>query len=136
MTPVVVSVAASVASLILLLAVLELVRRRRLREKYALLWILTAVVLLVLSIWRGAVDQIAGALGVSYGPAVIFAIGALFILVVLLHYSTVISTLTDRTVILAQHVALLEHRLAELESRSPPAPRTDEFQSDKRRHTD
>ena len=117
MTPVAVSVAATVASLVLLLAVLELVRRRRLREKYALLWILTAIVLLILSVWRGAVDSIAGALGVSYGPAVIFAIGALFVLVVLLHYSTVISALTDRTVVLAQKVASLEHRIDELERR-------------------
>ena len=115
MTPVAVSVAANVASLVLLLAVLELVRRRRLREKYALLWILTAIVLLILSLWRGAVDSIAGALGVSYGPAVIFAIGALFVLVVLLHYSTVISALTDRTVTLAQDVALLEQRVESLE---------------------
>ena len=116
-TPLGVSIAAAIASLVLLLAVLELVRRRRLREKYALLWILTAIVLLVLSVWRGAVTSIATALGVSYGPTVLFAVGALFVLVVLLHYSTVISALTDRTVVLAQTVASLEHRIDELERR-------------------
>jgi hypothetical protein len=114
-TPLGVSIAAAIASLILLVAVLELVRRRRLREKYALLWILTAIVLLVLSVWRGAVTSIATALGVSYGPTVLFAVGALFVLVVLLHYSTVISALTDRTVVLAQKVASLEQRIDELE---------------------
>jgi hypothetical protein len=114
-TPLGVSIAAAIASLVLLLAVLELVRRRRLREKYALLWILTAIVLLVLSVWRGAVTSIATALGVSYGPTVLFAVGALFVLVVLLHYSTVISALTDRTVVLAQKVASLEQRIDELE---------------------
>jgi hypothetical protein len=91
------------------------VRRRRLREKYALLWILTAIVLLVLSVWRGAVTSIATALGVSYGPTVLFAVGALFVLVVLLHYSTVISALTDRTVTLAQRVSILEQRIEHLE---------------------
>jgi hypothetical protein len=115
-TPLGVSIAAAIASLVLLLAVLELVRRRRLREKYALLWILTAIVLLVLSVWRGAVTSIATALGVSYGPTVLFAVGALFVLVVLLHYSTVISALTDRTVVLAQKVASLEQRIDDLES--------------------
>ena len=115
MTPVGVSIAATLASLVLLIAVLELVRRRRLREKYALLWILTAIVLIVLSAWRGAVNAIAVTLGVSYGPAVIFAVGALFVLVVLLHYSTVISALTDRSVVLAQKVAMLEQRLETLE---------------------
>ena len=114
-TPLGVSIAATIASLVLLFGVLELVRRRRLREKYALLWILTAIVLLILSVWRGAVSGIATALGVSYGPTVLFAVGALFILVVLLHYSTVISALTDRTVALAQKIATLEQRIDELE---------------------
>ena len=115
-TPLGVSIAAAIASLVLLIAVLELVRRRRLREKYALLWILTAIVLLVLSVWRGAVTSIATALGVSYGPTVLFAVGALFVLVVLLHYSTVISALTDRTVVLSQQLAILEERLRRLEA--------------------
>ena len=117
-TPLGVSIAAAIASLVLLIAVLELVRRRRLREKYALLWILTAIVLLVLSVWRGAVTSIATALGVSYGPTVLFAVGALFVLVVLLHYSTVISALTDRTVVLSQQLALLEERLRKLEAKN------------------
>jgi hypothetical protein len=117
MTPLGVSIAATAAALLLLIAVLELVRRRRLREKYALLWILTAIVLIVLSAWRGAVNQIAVTLGVSYGPAVIFAVGALFVLVVLLHYSTVISALTDRSVVLAQKIAILEQRLEQVENR-------------------
>ena len=117
-TPLGVSIAAAIASLVLLIAVLELVRRRRLREKYALLWILTAIVLLVLSVWRGAVTSIATALGVSYGPTVLFAVGALFVLVVLLHYSTVISALTDRTVVLSQQMALLEERLRKLEAKN------------------
>ena len=117
-TPISVSIAATVASLVLLFGVLELVRRRRLREKYALLWILTAIVLLVLSVWREAVSSIATALGVSYGPTVLFAVGALFVLVVLLHYSTVISALTDRTVTLAQKIASLEQRIEQLENRS------------------
>ena len=115
-TPLGVSILATVASVVLLVAVLELVRRRRLREKYALLWILTAIVLLILSVWRDAVSSIASTLGVSYGPTVLFAVGALFVLVVLLHYSTVISALTDRTVVLAQRMAILEERIQQLES--------------------
>ena len=116
------TILASAASIILLLAVLELVRRRRLREKYALLWILTAIVLLVLSLWRGLVDSIAIALGISYGPLITIAVGALFVLVVLLHYSTVISALTDRTAVLAQQVAMLEERLRRLEDEEDQDP--------------
>ena len=111
------TILASAASIILLLAVLELVRRRRLREKYALLWILTAIVLLILSLWRGLVDSIAIELGIAYGPLITIAVGALFVLVVLLHYSTVISALTDRSAVLAQQVAVLEERLRRLEDK-------------------
>ena len=116
------TILASAASITLLLAVLELVRRRRLREKYALLWILTAIVLLILSLWRGLVDSIAIALGISYGPLITIAVGALFVLVVLLHYSTVISALTDRTAVLAQQVAMLEERLRRLEDEEDQDP--------------
>ena len=114
MTPLYVSIAATVASILLLLIVLELIRSRRLRERYALLWLATGVVLLVLSAWRGGLNTIAGWVGVTgYPPAVLFAVATLFILAVLLHYSTVISKLADQNVILAQRLALLEQRLEE-----------------------
>ena len=118
MTPLKVSIAASIASLVLLLVVFELIRSRRLRERYALLWLLTGVVLLVLSAWRDGLNTIARWVGVeTYPPAVLFAVGSLFILAVLLHYSTVISKLSDQSSILAQRVAMLENRLSEPESR-------------------
>jgi hypothetical protein len=120
-TPLKVSIAASIASLLLLLIVFELIRSRRLRERYALLWLLTGVVLLVLSAWRGGLNTIAGWVGVeTYPPAILFAVASLFILAVLLHYSTVISKLSDQNVILAQRVALLEERLG-ARPESPPA---------------
>ena len=112
MTPLYVSIAATVASILLLLIVFELIRSRRLRERYALLWLATGVVLLVLSAWRGGLNTIAGWVGVTgYPPAVLFAVATLFILAVLLHYSTVISKLADQNVILAQRLALLEQRV-------------------------
>ena len=116
MTPLRVSLVGVVASALLILVVLELVRGRRLKERYALLWLATGVVLLVLSAWRGGLNTIAGWVGVtSYPPAVLFAVATLFILLVLLHYSTVISRLTDENVDLAQRVALLEQRVGGLE---------------------
>jgi len=119
-TPLKVSIAATAASLVLVLVVFELIRSRRLRERYALLWLLTGLVLVVLSAWRGGLNTIAGWLGVrGYPPAVLFAVGLLFVIVVLLHYSTVISRLTDQNVVLAQRLALLE---AELSARSTPRP--------------
>ena len=115
MTPLRVSIVGVVASLLLILVVLELIRGRRLKERYALLWLATGAVLLVLSAWRGGLNTIAGWVGVStYPPAVLFAVATLFILLVLLHYSTVISKLTDENVDLAQRVALLEEQVGRL----------------------
>ncbi len=113
MTPVRISIAASIASLVLVLVVLELIRGRRLKERYALLWLVTGVVLFVLSVWRGGLNTIASWLGVSsYPPAILFAAATLFVIVVLLHYSTVLSKLADQNTLLAQRVALLEQRSA------------------------
>ena len=114
MTPLGVSIAAAIGSILLLVVVFELIRSRRLGERYALLWLLTAMVMLVLSLWRTGLNTIAGWFGVtSYPPAILGAIGALFILLVLLHYSTVISRLSDQNTILAQRLALLEQELRE-----------------------
>jgi hypothetical protein len=118
-TPLKVSLAATFASLLLVLVVFELIRSRRLREQYALLWLLTGLVLVVLSAWRGGLNTIAGWLGVKgYPPAVLFAVGLLFVILVLLHYSTVISRLSDQNVVLAQRLALLETKLSEREGKS------------------
>jgi hypothetical protein len=122
-TPVRISIVGVVASVILILVVLELVRGRRLKERYALLWLATGIVLLVLSAWRGALNTIAGWFGVTgYPPAVLFAVATLFILLVLLHYSTVISKLTDENVELAQRVSLLEERISRALPTPPRAP--------------
>ena len=113
MTPIRVSVFAAIASLVLLLVVLELIRSRRLQERYALLWLLTGTVMLGLSLWRGGLEKIAAAVGIHYAPSALFVLGSLFILVVLLHYSTVISKLSEQNAILAQRLALLERELEE-----------------------
>jgi hypothetical protein len=116
MTPLVVSIVAAIASLALVALILDLIRRRRLRERYALLWLATGLVLLALSLWRDGLNTIAGWFGVTgYPPAVLFAVATLFVLVVLLHYSTVVSSLADQNTILAQRLALLEAKLREAE---------------------
>jgi hypothetical protein len=127
MTPVKISIIATLASLVLLAVVFELIRGRKLKERYALLWILTGVVLLVLSAWRGGLQTIAGWMGVStYPPAILFAVATLFVIIVLLYYSTVLSRLSDQNTLLAQRVALLEQALGE---ETAAATRTDAVSS-------
>src|ERR1700730_3465805 len=95
----------------LLLTVLEMVRRRRLMERYALLWLLSAGVLLVLGIWSGALAKISHAIGVIYPPNALFFLGIGFILLLLLHFSSAVSRLSDQSETLAQRQALLDERL-------------------------
>lgn len=129
-----ISIVAASAAGILLLVIFELMRTRRLQERYALLWLLTGMVVLVLAIWRGALGLLADAVGIAYPPSALFVLAALFILVVLLHYSTVISKLSEQNIKLAQRLALLENELrgngrrpvredAELERQDPVSER-------------
>jgi hypothetical protein len=97
--------------------VFELVRQRRLLERYALLWLFSSAVLLGLSIWRGALEELASAVGIFYAPSALFAVAFGFVLVLLLHFSLVISRLAEQTKVLAQRVGLLQHEVDELRGR-------------------
>jgi hypothetical protein len=108
-----VSIFAAIAAAILLVTVFELMRSRRLQERYALLWLLTGLVVFVLAVWRGLLSWAANVSGIAYPPSALFVLASFFIIVVLLHYSTVISKLSEQNTILAQRLALLEGRLAE-----------------------
>ena len=106
----------------LLLVVLEMVRRRRLMERYALLWLLSALVLMALGIWTGALKSISHAIGVIYPPNALFFVGIGFILLLLLHFSSAVSRLNDQSETLAQRLALLEERLRRQEGSTGSAP--------------
>ena len=96
---------------LLLLCVLELVRQRRLMERYALLWLFSAVVILGLAVFRDALETIARTLGIAYPPNALFFIAFAFVLLLLLHFSMAVSRLTDQSKVLAQRLALLEQRV-------------------------
>jgi hypothetical protein len=110
-----IQIVAIVGTLALFLVVLELVRRRRLLERYALVWLGSALVLLALGIWKGLLGSISEAVGIFYPPAALFVIAFGFILILLLHFSTAVSRLTDQSKVLAQRIALMEERQRELE---------------------
>jgi hypothetical protein len=101
------------ASLLLLVVVFELVRRKRLLERYALLWLLSAIILLVLSAWREPLEHVSTAIGIHYAPSALFVIAFGVVLLLLLHFSLVVSRLADQSKVLAQRLALLEERQRE-----------------------
>jgi hypothetical protein len=114
---------AALSSLVIFAVIIELIRSGRLRERYALLWLGTATVILVFGLWRDGLNKLAAALGIAYPPNALFVIAMGFMLLLLLHYSTVISRLYDRTTTLTQRIAILEERLREVEDGSPPSTR-------------
>ena len=99
---------AVIVTLLFLGLVIELVRRRRLVERYALLWISAALVLVVLAVWNGALNWIAHALGILSPPNALFLIGVGALFVLALHFSVAFSRLSEETKILAQEVARLD----------------------------
>lgn len=102
-------------ALALLLFVLELVRRRALMERYALLWLGSSVVILALAVWQDALTVLARQLGILSAPNALFFVALAFILLLLLHFSAAMSRLADQSKVLAQRQALLEQRLSEVE---------------------
>lgn len=88
--------------------VFEMVRRRNLRERYALLWLGAALVLLVLAIWKGLLTTLSHAAGIRTPSNAFFVIAFAFLLLLVLHFSAVVSRLADETRVLAQRLALLE----------------------------
>jgi len=102
---------AVIASGALLFGVLELVRRRRFLERYAIFWLFAALVMLVLSIWKGLLGTVAHAFGIIYAPNALFVVAFGFVLLLLLHFSLAVSRLADQAKVMAQRLALLEERL-------------------------
>lgn len=113
----------------LLLLVFELVRRKRLSERYAILWLLAAATLFVLAAWKGLLTSLSHDVGISYPPSALFAVAIGLIAMILLNFSLVVSRLSDQNKILAQRLSLLQHRLEEKDDHQTPvetAPRTDD----------
>ena len=87
--------------------VIELIRRKRIKESYALLWLVSAAAFIGLSVWRSGLEQISLAIGIAYPPAalLLLAVGVLFL--VLIQFSIIISKLSLENKRLAQEIALL-----------------------------
>ena len=90
--------------------VVEMVRRRNLREKYALLWLGVGVLVLLLSAFRPVLDRLSLALGIEYGPSALFLFSTLFLVGVAAHLSWEVSRLEEKTRRLAEESALMRPR--------------------------
>jgi len=113
-------------SIAVLLLVLELVRRRRLKEEYSVLWVLTSIVLLVLSLWYGLLLKITKAIGAVLPSSTLFFFGLIFVMLMLLHFSVRVSQLERRITALVQELGLMS---ADREG-SVPLPHAEESEAE------
>jgi hypothetical protein len=111
-----------IASIGAMLFILELVRQRKLREDYSLLWLATGFVLIVLSLSRPLLDSIAALLGVvTYPPAALFLVAIIFMLFILLQYSTALTRLSQENKSMAQEMAILRWEVNQIKRANTPA---------------
>jgi hypothetical protein len=102
-------------AVLMFIIVVDQVRRKRLMERYALLWLGASLTLLVMAIWKGLLTTVSADFGIHYPPSTLFAIGFGFLVVMVLGFSLAVSRLTEQSKRLAQHVALLRQRIDALE---------------------
>lgn len=112
-------------SLAFFVATFEFVRKRRLREEYAILWLLTALSVAVLSFWPRMIEMLSRVTGFYYLTSVVFIV-FVFVIAVLMHYSVEISKMKDTNKELVQKCALLEQKIREIDERTTEGIRNDE----------
>jgi len=102
---------AIIVSVLIMLLVVELVRRRRLREEYSWLWLLTGGIIILLVVWYDLLVFITHLIGAVAPTTTLFIFGLLFLMLISLHYSIQISKLSHQVKEMAQQLALLQGRV-------------------------
>ena len=103
--------------------VINQVRRRKIKEQYALLWIMTAILFVLIPLLIDVVNAISYALGILYPPAFIFMIALICVILLLFQFSMSISKFSEQLKVLIQDIALLTRRVEELESNRADNPK-------------
>jgi len=106
-----------IGSLILLAFILILIRNKKIKEEYSLLWLIVSLVFLFFSIWRDALDYLAHLAGIAYAPAAIFLIFFIAVFMILVQFSIIISKLSEQNKRLIQEIGLLKMELNRLKEK-------------------
>jgi len=96
------------------IVILGLIRRKKLREQYSLLWLGLSALMMAASLFPQGMDRIAGLLQVAYAPSLLYVLAILAILSILLHVTLVVSALTERSIALAQALSICEEKLRQM----------------------
>lgn len=104
-------------SILLFITIVDLVRRRKLREEFSWLWLLTGVMVILLAVWYDLLEFITWIIGAVLPTTTLFLLGLIFVIVINLYYATKISNLHDRVKDLAQHIAILQTEMKKVTDR-------------------
>ena len=105
-------------SLSMLIITFELIRREKLKERYSLLWVATAISMLILSLNTNSLNSIARFMGIIIPANALFFIGTLFLVLIIYYLTIVVSGMSDKNDRLAQEITLLKKKMEELEESS------------------
>ncbi len=109
---------ALIACFALIGTIFELVRRKKIKERYSILWFFTGLSMLALTLKRDWLEEFSSMVGIYYAPSSLFLLLSGFMILILIHYSTVISQLLSQNQKLGQKVALLEAKIEEIKQES------------------
>lgn len=104
-------------SIILLFFIIELIRRKKIKEQYSLLWLFFGAGFIVLSIWRDGIEEIAALVGIAYAPAAFLLILVMAIFLILIEFSIIISKLSDNVKVLVQEIGLIKEKMKKSEAK-------------------
>lgn len=116
------------SALLTLLVVIEMLRRRRLRERHAIWWLIAGILALVVGIFPAVLDWAAGLVGIGLPTNLVFFVSIAVLFLVCIQHSTELTKLENQTRSLAEDVALQDLRILELEARLVAADEGDEVQ--------
>lgn len=104
-------------SLFVLIFIFELIRKKKIKEQYSILWIFFSIIFLFFSIWRDALEKLSNIIGIVYAPAALFLLLIIAIFAVLIHFSISISKLIENTKDLTQEIGMLKHDIGKLKEK-------------------
>ncbi|MBN1768110.1 MAG: DUF2304 domain-containing protein [Prolixibacteraceae bacterium] len=100
-----------IISVTLFIFVFNLVRKRRLKTEYSLIWLIVATVFIIFSFWKYGIDWLAGVMGIAYAPSVLFLMLLFGIVMLLIEFSLIISKQAEKIKILSQELGLMKQDL-------------------------
>ncbi len=110
---------AIIVSVALLVFIIELVRRKRLREEYSWLWLLTGAIILILALWYDLLQWVTQLIGAGLPTSTLFFLGLVFLILISIQFSVKVSELHNQVKNLVQGMGLLKNRIEELEEKKP-----------------